>query len=71
MVEVSDLMIAFGGGEIARDELEEMRRRGKPVRFVPADMNHAVAIAKAAAKGHPAPDAAFLRGAAHARFGAE
>jgi len=68
MVEVSDLMVAFGGGDIARDEMAEMRRRGKPIRFVPADMNHAIARAKAAGKGQPEPDAAFLRGSAHGVF---
>jgi hypothetical protein len=38
MVEASDEMIAIGGGAIARDELDEARRRGKPVAFFPAEM---------------------------------
>jgi hypothetical protein len=69
MVSVSNLMIAVGGGEIARDELVEMEKRNKPIRFLAADMNHAKAVAKAAGKGLPDPTPSELRGAAHARFG--
>lgn len=47
MVAACDEMIGIGGGAIARDELEEARKRGKPVTFVPADMNHALATEKA------------------------
>ncbi len=69
MVTASDLFIAVGGGEITRDEMVEMERRGKPIRFIPADMNHAKARAKAASKGLPEPSPEDLQGAAHARFG--
>jgi hypothetical protein len=55
MVGSSDVFVAIGGGEIGRDELLAARRAGKDVRFIPADMNHRAAIAKAAAKGQPAP----------------
>jgi hypothetical protein len=39
------------------------RRAGKPVTFVPADVNHTIAREKARKRGEPAP--ADLRGAAH------
>lgn len=47
MLAVSDELIAIGGGDIARDELVEARKRGKPVTFIPADMNHEKARKKA------------------------
>ncbi len=55
MVHSSDVMIAIGGGAIARDELIAARRLGKAVRFIPADMNHQIARDKANKKGLPAP----------------
>jgi hypothetical protein len=55
MVLSSDVLIAIGGGEIARDELLEAKRMGKDVRFFPADLNHGLARQKAAAKGLPEP----------------
>ena len=55
MVQASDLMISIGGGEIARDELEEGRRLGRTVRFHAADMDHARAAAKAVKAGKPPP----------------
>ena len=66
MVEACDEMIAIGGGAIARDELEEARKRGKPVSFFAADMNHALAMEKASKAGKPPP--ADFRGEAHALF---
>jgi hypothetical protein len=69
IVQVSHRMIAFGGGDITRDELSEMRRLGKPIQFYPDDMNHDKAVAKAKAKGWPAPTPESLRGSAHAVFG--
>jgi hypothetical protein len=67
MVDVSDRLVAIGGGEIARDELIAAERAGKNVTFIPADMNHRTAIEKAAKKGQPAPD--DFRGAVDAVFG--
>jgi len=67
MVDVSGRLVAIGGGDVARDELLAARRAGKPVQFIPADMNHAVALARAA-KRKEAPPADF-RGAADAAFG--
>ena len=55
MVQSSDVMIAIGGGEIARDELTAARRQGKEVRFIPADLNHQIAREKAKNKGLPPP----------------
>ena len=66
MVEACDEMIGIGGGAIARDELEEARRRGKPVTFFPAEMNHALAAEKARKSGDPPPT--DFRGEAHALF---
>lgn len=62
MVESSDIIVAIGGGEVARDELIAAKRLGKQVKFIPADMNHRVAQEKARRKGQPAPT--DFRGAA-------
>ena len=53
MVDSSDMIIAIGGGAVARDELMGARRAGKPVRFIAADMDHRKAVDKAASKGMP------------------
>jgi threonine dehydratase len=57
MVENSDVLVAIGGGDVARDELRVAKQAGKRVQFIAADMNHAAAIEKAAKKGQPAPTA--------------
>ena len=62
MVEVSDLLVGIGGGEVGRDELVAARRLGKQVRFVHADMNHQNALEKTQQRGLPPP--ADFRGAA-------
>jgi hypothetical protein len=67
MVDASDLFVAIGGGEISRDELIAARRAGKPVEFVPADMNHAAAREQAVRKGEPEPVA--FRGEVHDELG--
>lgn len=61
MISASDGLIVIGGGSIARDEAIAARRAGKPIEIVPADMNHARAIAEAKRQGKPAPTA--FRGA--------
>jgi tetratricopeptide (TPR) repeat protein len=66
MVEACDEMIGIGGGAIARDELEEARRRGKAVTFIPAETNHARAAEKARKAGKPPP--ADFRGEAYTLF---
>ena len=57
-------IVAIGGGDIARDELLAARKRGKAVRFIPADMDHQAALEKARANGQPAPT--NFQGAVHA-----
>ena len=49
------MVVAIGGGEVARDELIAAKRLGKQVQFIPADMNHQVARDKALKKGKLAP----------------
>ena len=55
IVAVSEQLVAIGGGTAARDELAEAVRRGKRATFIAADMNHAVARERCAARGLPAP----------------
>ncbi len=55
MVENSTVIVAIGGGEVARDELIAAKRAGKKVQFIPADMNHQLAIEAAERKGLPMP----------------
>ena len=66
MIESADLIVAIGGGEVARDELLAAKRRGKKVQFIPADMNHELAQEKARKKGLKAPT--DFRGAADGVF---
>ena len=66
MVGACDEIVGIGGGAIARDEMDEARRRGKPVAFIAADMSHARALEKARAAGEPEP--VDFRGEAHALF---
>ena len=65
----SDALVGIGGGEVARDELLAARRAGKPVTFIPADMNHQLAREKARRKGQPEPTA--FGGAAAAALAAQ
>jgi hypothetical protein len=67
IVEHSDVLVAIGGGAVARDELDAALRAGKPARFIAAEMNHQAALAAAARRGLPPGD---FRGAAGERFGA-
>lgn len=62
LVENSDVIIAIGGGDVARDELMAARQSGKHVQYIPADMNHQTARDKALKKGQPPPT--DFRGAA-------
>ena len=59
IMESSDVLVAIGGGEVARDELTAAKRSGKRVHFIPADMNHQVAREKAMKKGQPADERFF------------
>ena len=67
MVANSDVMVAFGGGDIARDEMTAARRAGKPIEFHAADMNHKIALERAKKRGEPAPT--DFSGSAAAVFG--
>jgi hypothetical protein len=69
IVRSSDALVGIGGGEIARDELLAARRAGKPVTFIPADMNHQLAREKARRKVQPEPK--DFGGAAAAALAAE
>jgi len=55
MVENSDVLVAIGGGEVARDELIAARQAGKRVQFIPADMHHLIAREKALKNAQPVP----------------
>lgn len=68
LVSASTWYVAIGGGEIARDEALAAQRRGKRVRFAPADQNHQAARDKAQQRGQPEPT--DFRGAAHTALAA-
>ena len=55
IVGISTVFVGIGGGDVTRDELLAARRASKPVTFVAADMNHALAVEKAKKAGRPAP----------------
>ena len=57
-------LVAIGGGDVARDEMLAARRAGRQAVFIPADMNHQRARAKAKARGAAEPT--DFRGSAHA-----
>ena len=63
LVTVSASFVAIGGGDVTRDEMLAARRAGKRVRFIPADMNHAIAREKAQKRGEREPT--DFRGSAH------
>jgi hypothetical protein len=67
LMAVSHRVVGIGGGEVARDEMLAARAAGIPVRFLAADMNHAIARDKARNKGQAEP--VDFRGAAHAALG--
>lgn len=68
IVAVSSAFVGIGGGDVARDELSAARQRGKPVVFIPADMNHRRAREKALKRGESEPT--DFRGSAHAELAA-
>lgn len=69
LVECSSSFFAIGGGDVARDEMLAARKLGKPVTFIPADLNHRIAREKAQKKGQPEPN--DFRGSAHAALAKE
>lgn len=68
LVEASASFVAIGGGDVTRDEMLAARQAGKPVMFIPADMNHQIAREKARKRGEPEPT--DFRGSAHAALAA-
>jgi hypothetical protein len=67
MVTCSDALIAIGGNDITRDELLAAKRRGKPIQYYPAEMDHQAAIESAKRKGLPPPRSFY--GTVHEVFG--
>ena len=55
IVDVSDVIVGIGGGEVARDELLAAKAAGRRTNYIPADLNHLTAIKKAVSKGQPTP----------------
>ena len=55
MMRNNDAFVGIGGGEIARDELLATGRAGKPVTFIPAEMNHELARERACRMRQPQP----------------
>ncbi len=55
MVGAADEIIAIGGGDIGRDEIEAAVAAHKPVRYVAADVDHAAAIERARRSGEASP----------------
>jgi hypothetical protein len=55
MVGNSDVVVAIGGDDIARDELRAAKHAGRRTLYIAADMNHAKARRTAQSKGMPEP----------------
>lgn len=64
IVSNSSSIVGIGGGDVARDEMLAAQARGTPVTFIPAEMDHAIARARAEKRQQPAPR--DFRGSAHA-----
>jgi len=64
IVAASMSIVATGGGDVTRYEALAARSAGKPVTFIPADMDHEIAKEKARKRGTPEP--IDFRGSAHA-----
>jgi hypothetical protein len=56
MVACSDILVAIGGNDIARDELLAGQAQGKLVYYYPAEMDHQTAIQRAKEMGAPMPE---------------
>ena len=67
MVACSDILVAIGGNDIARDELLEGKAQGKPIQYFPAEMDHEAAIRRAKYLGMPMPES--FMGSVHDVFG--
>ena len=67
MVACSDILVAIGGNDIARDELLEGKSRGKPIYYFPAEMDHGAAVRRARHLGASSPKS--FMGSVHDVFG--
>lgn len=67
MVGSSDILVAIGGNDIARDELLEGKAQGKPVQYFPAEMDHEAAARRARHLGVSMPES--FMGSVHDVFG--
>jgi hypothetical protein len=67
MVTCSDILVAIGGNDIARDELLAGRKQGKPIHYHPAEINHEWLISRAKRMGLPPPESFW--GSVHEVFG--
>jgi hypothetical protein len=63
IVESGTSFVAIGGGDVTRDEMLAARQAGRPVTFIPADMNHEIAREKARKRGEAEPT--DFQGSAH------
>jgi len=54
-IAASDIMVAIGGNKIVHDEFLSGLRLGMPVDFIPSDLNHQSARARAKDEGRPEP----------------
>jgi hypothetical protein len=69
MVACSDMLVAIGGNDVAREELIAGQIGGKPVQYFPAEMEHSAAIQRAKDQGLPEPES--FMGSVHDVFGQE
>jgi hypothetical protein len=69
MVASSDVLVAIGGNDVARDELIAGQAQGKLIQYFPAEMNHDTAIQRAKEQGLPVPES--FMGSVHDVFGVE
>jgi hypothetical protein len=67
MVACSNILVAIGGNDIARDELLAGQEQGKPIHYYPAEINHEWLIGRAKRMELPRPKS-FL-GSVHEVFG--
>lgn len=69
MVACSDILVAIGGNDVARDELLAGKAQGKPIQYFPAEMDHEAAIKRAKYLGVPLPES--FMGSVHDVFGSK
>ncbi|OHT08494.1 hypothetical protein TRFO_23014 [Tritrichomonas foetus] len=55
MVEITDIVVALGGGEISKAEFLTAKRKNKKCAFFPFDFNHQKAITRSKRRNMPIP----------------